>query len=174
MPQITEKTASAVGRLRGAAKEVVQGYGGIFRALVEEHGEVSTMMKRVAHSSRDAGVRAELFPKIRKELLSHAEAEERVFYAPLREFDQMRSMIRHAQEEHEQVKSMLEELNDGEYADPAWMDAFKVLMKNVQAHVAEEENEIFPKAKDLLSKERVEQMEEQFVAMKLAELRKLE
>jgi len=124
-------------------------------------------MKRVAHGrDGDLNLRRELFGKIRKELLSHAVAEEQVFYSTLRSYDRTRALVGQSGSDHEEVKQMLERLASMDISDSSWLPAFEVMMHSVEAHVEREEHELFPLAKDVLSKDQISDLESSFVSAK--------
>lgn len=153
--------AKMKGKAKGAAKSL-SGYPGIFRHLAGEHGEVSSLMKRVSGTSDDSKLREELFPEIRKNLLAHARAEEKEFYEPLRGFAETRDFVPRAIEEHRKVEGYLEELANGNKATKTWLETFERMMRAVEAHVEHEEQEIFPAANEVLSHERAQEMEEHY------------
>lgn len=172
MAKPTKVTAKVVGKVKAAGKALA-GQTGIFSRLAEEHGEVAVMMKRVAGSSPDSTVRKELFPEIRANLLAHAEAEERTFYPVLRQHPDTKTLVVHSRREHEEVKRMLEELHGMQPSDPLWTRTFEKMMHAVLHHVDEEENEVFPRAQEALTKEQSKDIEKGFVAAKEAEMKRL-
>ncbi len=169
----SEKAGKAAGKVKKASK-AIQGYGAIFQRLAEEHGEVSTLMKRV-QASDDKETRIELFHEIKKELLSHAHAEEREFYEPLEKHPKTRSIAVHSKKEHEEIEELLGKL-EGMIDNPtgaAWDTTFDKLQETVTHHVKEEENELFPKAHDVLSDQEAKEVEERYAKAKQRELKKV-
>jgi len=57
-------------------------------------------------------------------------------------------------EEHAVVKQLLSELDELSKDDETWGAKLKVLQENVEHHVEEEEGEMFPSARKVLSAER--------------------
>lgn len=156
---IGSKTASkAAGTAKGAAKALA-GYPGIFHHLAGEHAEVSTLMKRVAASSEGSSTREELFPEIEKSLFAHARAEEEEFYPVLRNFTGIQELVDRCIEEHRKVEEYLGQLASGNKATKTWAEVFERMMRAVETHVEREEKELFPKAKELLSPDRAEDMQ---------------
>lgn len=145
-------------------KPSLRGYAGIFRLLAGEHGEVEALMKRVAGAPGDPSIREELFPEIRRRLLAHTQAEEKELYAPLRDFSSTKTLVFRATGQHREVETWLERLAADTPTTPAWLDAFEEMMRVVQAHVAMEENELFPAANDVLSREQATEMQERYEA----------
>lgn len=169
MAKATEVAGDIFGRLRGIAKSIVEGYGGIFRELAKEHGELTLLLKRVS-ASDDIDVRKDLFPTIRAELLSHAKAEEREFYPMLRDKEECRLLVEQALLDHQEIEAMVEELFALEYSEPGWIEMFKRMEGAIEAHVEMEENELFEKAKDVLSKDQLNEIERRFEMARKTEL----
>jgi hypothetical protein len=69
-----EKAASKTMGAVKVAKAGIKGLGGVFRKLMQEHGEAGALIKRVSMSS-DEEVRRELYPQIRRALLAHEKGE---------------------------------------------------------------------------------------------------
>ena len=152
--------SKAVGAAKGAAKALA-GYPGIFRHLAGEHAEVSTLMRRVAGSSA-ASERNELFTEIRKNLLAHARGEEQEFYPELRKFPEIEPLVTECLREHKRIEEYLDQLNGADKSSEAWKNRFEEMMTAVETHVEREENELFPKAKDLVDKGVAKDMEERY------------
>ena len=168
-----EKKDEVISKAMGAAKKAgatLTGYTGIFSTLQKEHGEVSALMKRVQASGDDFETRSSLFEKIRSELLSHAHAEQETFYDRLAEKPETIDLVVEAKREHEELEAILDELSDLDAASEDWEERFEELVSETEHHVAEEENELFPKAKDVLTSDEVLQLDEAFKAKMATEL----
>lgn len=172
MPRPTEIASKAMGKLK-SARQAITGGVGIFQRLAEDHGEISTLMRRVAASHEGSHVRAELFPTIRMELLAHARAEEKEVYSVFRAVPELAARMDRSVNEHETVARMLEQLTHMSMNDERWMEVFRELLAHVHEHVIEEEQVVFPIAKDALTRERSEQISESFLRQKEIELNSL-
>ena len=155
MANVAKTSAEIVGKTKGAAK-MLSGYPGIFHHLAAEHAEAATLMARVKDASPD--VREELFPEIRKSLLAHASAEEEEFYPKLDSYTDLKGLVAICREQHEVIKGYIDELHTMERASDVWYAEFEDLMHAVEVHVRLEEDELFPKAKELMHKEQAEEM----------------
>ncbi|HSW51129.1 MAG TPA: hemerythrin domain-containing protein [Bryobacteraceae bacterium] len=109
-------------------------------------------------SSSDKAKREELFGALKEALIKHAHAEEKVFYPPLREKQQAHDIIEEGIHEHHSVEDQLQKMSSIPADSDDWLDAVQHLKDSVQHHVQEEENEIFPKAEQLLGSQRLDQM----------------
>lgn len=150
-------TSEVAGAGKGAAK-ALEGYSGIFHHLAGEHAEVSMLMKRVAGST-DAQSREKLFPEIRRNLLAHAQGEEEEFYPALRKYPELEAMVDKSLNEHREIEQFLEQLNAEDKSTKEWGDGFEQLMHAVEKHVDHEENQLFPKANDLVESDEAKEME---------------
>ena len=125
-----------------------------FELLKADHDKVAKLLKRIDETT-EHGVktREDLFTQVKSELDLHAQIEETIFYPALREADATRDITLEAYEEHRIVKQLLTELESMSKDSEEWTARFSVLKENVEHHVEEEEGEMFPKAKKVLSKE---------------------
>jgi len=81
----------------------------------------------------------------------------------LENFDETRDLIKESYREHQKVDQLLAEIK------PAAVDfagKLSELRRNVEAHVEEEEGEMFPKAERLLGQARLQEIGRQMEQMK--------
>ena len=125
-----------------------------FELLKSDHDKVGKLLDRIDETTeRGIKTREELFTQVKSELDLHAQIEESIFYPALEEADATRDITLEAYEEHRLVKQLLSELDSMSKDSEEWTAKFTVLKENVEHHVEEEEGELFPKAKKVLSKE---------------------
>jgi hypothetical protein len=130
-----------------------------FELLKKDHKKVSDLLKRLDDTEEsDASTREELFPQLKTELETHAELEETIFYPALKENEETKEITLEAYEEHNAVKTLLQELEDTEKDDETWAAKLTVLKENVEHHVKEEEGEMFKKARKVLKKDERESL----------------
>jgi hypothetical protein len=141
----------------------------IFQLLEKDHREVKSMMKQIAEGNGD-GRRRQVFEKFKEELLAHSKCEEREFYTVLQRNEEISDKIEHAYEEHAEVEEALQELADMEEDDEEWMGKFAEMREDLEHHIQEEQDELFPKARAILGEEaeaigkRFEEAKEQYKA----------
>jgi hemerythrin superfamily protein len=167
MARPTEIAGKAFGKLKGA-KEAITGGVGIFKRLATEHGEITMLVRRVAASSKDAPIRAELLPKIRRELTAHAKAEEAEVYPVFRTLSVIGVAMDKSVTEHETVMGLLDQLEHMSTADDRWIEVFRDFAEKLHAHILDEEQTYFPRAKDALTRSQSEGLEERYVRAKRA------
>lgn len=112
--------------------------------LTADHRKVQELFDRVREDEADAGRRT--FPEIRRELETHTHIEEQIFYPHLLKVgdEKLQSLTREALEEHRQVKNVLDDIETRSGDNDDFNAKLKVLMEDVEHHVDEEEDEMFP------------------------------
>jgi len=81
------------------------------------------------------------------QLKVHAAIEEELFYPAVRK-PVGKDIMNEADEEHHVAKVLIAELESMDGREDHYDAKFTVLAENVRHHIKEEENEVFPKAKD--------------------------
>lgn len=165
MRTLTELASKAVGAAK-AAGATLAGYRGIFRTLKREHGEVNVLMMRIA-SDRDGSARPQLFPIVARELLAHAQAEDAEFYTVLADHESTRPLVMQLEADHERIEMLLGELGAMPMSSPAWLVRFRDLQRAVHEHVDREENQVFPRARHILSPELAEEIDHRYRVEKM-------
>ncbi|HBL20302.1 MAG TPA: hemerythrin, partial [Alteromonas mediterranea] len=85
------------------------------------------------------------------QLESHAIAEERHFYTHLLEKDATVDLTRHGIAEHHEIDELLGKLDETDMSSPAWLRHLKTLQEKVEHHLADEEQEFFQVAGNVLN-----------------------
>src|ERR1044071_8486271 len=140
-----------------------------FNLLKADHRKVEDLFSELESASGQAKMR--VFEQIRTELELHTHIEETVFYPALEQPKQTHELTMEAYEEHDVVKKLLQELSRAKSPNEEWEAKAKVLQENVEHHVEEEENELFPKASKVLSSEELETLGEQMESEKARQQR---
>jgi hemerythrin-like domain-containing protein len=135
-----------------------------FNLLKADHRKVEDLFSELESASGQAKMR--VFEQIKTELELHTHIEETIFYPALEEPKQTHELTLEAYEEHDVVKKLLEELSRAKSPTDEWEAQAKVLQENVEHHVEEEENELFKKAKAVLSEDDIETLGEQMESEK--------
>jgi hemerythrin superfamily protein len=157
MPNPIEKAASEVMGAVKSTKARIAGLTGVFQHLAREHGEVTALLLRVKSSS-DPKVRAELFPKIREELLSHEKGELAEVYPAFRGNAELEDIASRHGREASQLEERIQSISVLAYNDPTWGDRFSEIVELVSTHVKEEEGEFFPAAERVLGRETADRL----------------
>lgn len=135
-----------------------------FQLLKADHKNVANLFDQLESARGQAKLR--VFEQIKTELELHTHIEEKVFYPALEEPEETHDLTLEAYEEHAEVKQLLKELSRSRTANDEWEAQAKVLRENVEHHVEEEENELFPKAEAALGEEEIDELGERMAAEK--------
>ena len=138
-----------------------------FQLLKEDHQKVDSIFQQLEPTTERAEkTRTELFAKLRDELDIHTRVEESVFYPAIKQAAETREMVFEGLEEHHVVKLLLKELESLPVDTEQWTAKLKVLKENVEHHVEEEEQEMFQKARQVLSEDEIDRLGAQMEEMK--------
>jgi len=146
----------------------------IYNLLHTDHETVSAIFQQM-EAAETVATRERLLGKLKEELLVHSQAEDLVFYQPLKEAEQARDLILEAAEEHRVVTRLLGELERLSPENERWAARLAVLKEMVEHHVREEEGPIFTRARALFDREQERELGTAFLEQKKlvqAELRK--
>jgi hemerythrin superfamily protein len=124
--------------------------------LKSDHQKVDRLFQLI-NQTADSAEKREIFNQIREELELHAQVEESIFYPACQEFEEVQDQLEEALEEHNTIKDLLEEIEDTTDTEEV-TDLIDELIETVQHHVEEEEDEFFPKIRDLMDKSQLEQL----------------
>lgn len=133
--------------------------------LIEDHEKVKDILTRLTESTeRAVKTRTELLQKLEMEVTIHTQLEEQILYPAFKEAGgkEELKMFYEAKEEHRAVDSLV--LPDLKATDPASVEfsgRAKVCKEMLEHHIEEEESEMFPTARELFDKAKLEAMGEQ-------------
>jgi hemerythrin superfamily protein len=137
----------------------------IYSLIRDDHQRVMALFDEL-QKSEDAHERERLFDRLKKEILTHKEAEERTFYAALSMLPELVDRIEEAMEEHADQEELLEELDGLDTEDEDFTVQLNELREEVEHHVSEEENEIFSRAQQHLTAEQARKIAKEMLAEK--------
>jgi hemerythrin-like domain-containing protein len=124
--------------------------------LTADHKKVRPLLGELEETSaRAVDRRGELLQTIELELKVHAKIEEEIFYPAFQkaaEKQDDKKLYYEALEEHHVVDTVLAELKDTAPASEEFAAKAKVLKDLVEHHAEEEETEMFPRARKLMSR----------------------
>jgi len=137
--------------------------------LKQDHQEAFSMMDQLETSDQDAaGMQSQMavFNQLKQALTLHTKMEEQLLYPALQNNEETGDMISESYEEHQTVDEILSEMSGMAPSNDEFSGKLAELRENVEHHVEEEENEMFPKAERILGQHRLEEMGNQMQQMK--------
>jgi len=133
----------------------------IYAKLKDDHDNLKDIMEKIGETSERAHKQREkLFSQLKGALTAHAKVEEAVFYATLRPKEDLSEDVLEGVNEHRVLDMLLSELDSIPKDNPQWTAKFHFLKELLEHHVSDEEEEMFPKAKKVLSKAQAESLGE--------------
>ena len=132
----------------------------VFTVLRQDHQTVSSLFKKIeTHVGKsDSTERRELFRRLQAELDLHAKVEDLHVYRVFQQAESTRDGAAQALEAHRKIKTLLNELAVATTYDFRWVSRLKELRQEVEQHVAAEEQDLFTKARDLLTPQEAEEL----------------
>jgi hemerythrin superfamily protein len=139
----------------------------LYSLLKQDHQRVAELLQRLqATDTANSRERLRLFEMLKRELTAHKEAEEQTFYAALSTIPEISDRIEEALEEHADVDELVQELDGLEPDELDFIAQLDELREEIEHHVSEEENEIFPRAQELLMPEQAQRIARELQAIK--------
>ena len=130
--------------------------------LKQDHNNVDELFSRFEQlGDDDATEKRAVVDKIIEHLSVHAAIEEQVFYPAVQDASaEAEDTLLEALEEHHLAKLTLNELEKMAPDDKRFDAKVRVLIESVRHHVEEEENELFPKVREALTNEQLNDLGE--------------
>ena len=129
------------------------------KMLKKQHQEVEKLFEAF-ENAKSAGPRRKIFEQIADALAVHATIEERHFYPAVKK-KQTEDILLESVEEHLAIKRVIADLLAMEEDDENFDAKVKVLQEDVDHHVEEEQDVLFPKVEKLFDEEALEAIGEE-------------
>ena len=141
----------------------------IYTAIKEDHDAHRRLLETIADTSGASETRKSAWEEFYNDVKSHAAAEEETFYSKLISKTWGQDAARHSVHEHQQLDDLMEELREMDMSQGAWLNKFKELKHEYEHHMEEEENEVFTRAREVISEDEIAGYGERFLARKSEE-----
>jgi hemerythrin-like domain-containing protein len=139
--------------------------------LKADHEKAKKLMAELEETTeRGVKTREQKWTKLLKDLTIHENIEEEIFYPALAEHPKAKDIVLEAMEEHHLVDDIVEQLKDTPFDDEHWAAKFKVTKENVEHHIEEEETEMFKIARQVFSKEDLDELGSRMDAVKTEQM----
>lgn len=142
--------------------------------LRDDHDKVRKLFKEFEGAGDDAHqTKKRIVDQILEELTVHAYIEEELFYPAVKGLEnpsgggeEPEELVKEAEEEHAQVKTLLAEI-EGMTPEDEYFDAkVTVVIDNVRHHAEEEEEEMFPKVRDAMGRGELQELGQKMLEAK--------
>lgn len=139
----------------------------IYDLLSKDHSNARELLSKIKNTTDgDEKTRQTLFSQLKQELEIHTSFEEKVFYPEAEEKTGMDDVIRDAMEEHDEAKQLLEALADMDPTSAEWMETIEELAEALSHHIRDEEQKLFPAAREKIDPTEAEKLGREYVEMK--------
>jgi hemerythrin superfamily protein len=145
----------------------------IYSLIKQDHQEVASLFRRLQAAEGFSETSEQLFAQLREELDLHAHAEERVWYAALREAEGTQELVEEALEDHALVQNLLDELAAAHLDAEAWNEKLERLEAHIEDHVEHEEGHIFDMARRLFTAAQIAELAQRWQAAKQGHMARL-
>jgi len=140
----------------------------IYDALSKDHRAFEALLDRlVAASKADDDKWKSALDDLRRGVVTHAHAEEAVFYNALRETDQAKGIVVHNYAEHAMTEGMIRTLTAAKAIDANWTSLVEKLSNDLRHHIKEEESRVFAAARQVFSDADAKQLGAAFERLKV-------
>ena len=140
--------------------------------LTKDHDHVKKMLEELDDTTERAiKTREQTFAELQSELEVHEAIEEEIFYPALKEHSKTRDIALEGYEEHHVVDTVIAEMGDVPVSDETWTAKFAVMKENLEHHIEEEEQDMFPKARKVFDQQELDELGERMATRKEALLR---
>jgi hemerythrin-like domain-containing protein len=124
--------------------------------LKTDHRRFENLLKEgEATTERAKKTRRQILTSLTSELNVHEALEEKIFYPALQPHAEAHDLVLESFQEHHVADQIVKELHEVDKDDEQWGAKFKVLKENVEHHISEEENKLFPVAKGVLGSDQL-------------------
>ena len=141
----------------------------IYDILKIEHKDVKTLFKQIIDERR---FQENIYTQIKNALTLHLDGEEKFLYPRLENNAETRVLALESYEEHDLGRKIINDIDNTSDIDAKYAKV-KVLSEAINMHVKEEEDELFKKAKRVLSDEDERLIASQFLNEKMANMPKM-
>lgn len=133
----------------------------VFELLARDHRNVRALLDEIEGAEDDRERRA-LFSQLVDEVEAHSQAEDDVFYTTIENGD-LADRIDEARQEHDEVESLLEELDGLPVSGDDWLEKVREIRLLIEHHAREEEQQIFPLARRALGRDEALRLGQEFL-----------
>ncbi len=141
----------------------------IFDILKMEHKDVKKLFKQIVDENR---YQDNVYMQIKCALTMHMAGEEKLLYPRLENNPETRTLALESYEEHDVGKKVMNDIDNTTDMDAKYAKV-RVLSEAIDAHVKEEEDQLFKKAKKVLSDDDEKEIARQFMNDKMQNMPKM-
>jgi hemerythrin-like domain-containing protein len=139
------------------------------RLLTKDHDQFKRLLEELDDTTeRAVKTREQTFAKLQQDLEVHEAIEGEIFYPALKDHPKTRDIALEGYEEHHVVDTVMGEMRELSVSDETWTAKFAVMKENLEHHIEEEEQDMFPKARKVFEQEELDALGERMAARREA------
>jgi iron-sulfur cluster repair protein YtfE (RIC family) len=137
------------------------------KLLKADHDEVKSLLSKLEDTTERAEVtRTEGLADLKEKLDVHETIEEEILYPALKEFAKTKDITLEAYQEHHVVDMIVAELESTPVGDETWGAKLTVAKENLEHHIEEEEDTMFPQARQVMDDAELEELGDRMAVRK--------
>jgi len=137
---------------------------GLIERLEQEHEELVYMIDEISQL-QDGARKSHDYHGSFQRILSHEGSEEETLYEALDDRPEANEAREKGRDDHRAILRVIELLNEITPDNILWDERLNELKALLRDHVRMEEEQLFPKARELLGEERLVRLEEQYASI---------
>ena len=131
----------------------------LFSLLKQDHQEIRSLLQKLSNrpDPKRESIR-DLQECLADLVLNHSKMEENYLYSKMQQVEAARELIGHSFEDHQVALKSLSQFQTQRIETDEWVSACEKLMKELEAHVQEEETKLFPLIQNSLNSTEISQI----------------
>lgn len=125
-----------------------------------------SLVEALEGASDGTGSYAGAFNQLAEALALHMREEEEIYYPALAAHKEFSDIMDDSVAEHEMVKQMLAQMNELAPSSDEFQDLLAQMKTALEAHIANEEEDLFPESIEVLGADRIEALGDEIESLK--------
>ncbi len=125
--------------------------------LLKEHEHVRKVLSQIDEQSHHPETKRKMFKSLCQDLIRHETMEHKVWYPHFKNDTRLNETVKHLLVEEKVAEKILKQF-DSIKSEEEWESKFSKLKRDVEHHANEEEQDLFPEVKKLLSDDELEKI----------------
>jgi iron-sulfur cluster repair protein YtfE (RIC family) len=134
--------------------------------LTQDHRQAISLVEALEGVRSDERGNRETFRELKAALELHIQEEEEIYYPALTPYDEFSDLMDENVPEHAMVRANLAQMSELSPADATFQTLLTETKAALEAHMENEETEIFPRSIELLGEDRINELGNQIDQMK--------
>lgn len=126
--------------------------------LTKDHREALSLIAKLENASDDGNSASdkETFDKLKAALELHVREEEEIYYPALARHEEFSDLMEENVPEHRMVQANLAQMSALEPSSKEFQEVLAETKTALEAHMENEETDVFPKAEEVLGRDKIE------------------